>query len=59
MLKIGVHGVMDIATAQLHLRKSELRFFSGLNPPGSLSEIWDGESYNTYRNNKLPDRNST
>ena len=46
MFKIGVHGVMVIATAERHSRKSELRFFTGLNPAGIVSELWDCENFN-------------
>ena len=45
MFKIGVHGVIVIATAERHSRKSELRFFTGSNPAGSVSEEWDGENF--------------
>ena len=46
MFKIGVHGVMVIATAERHSIKSELRFFTGLNPAGIVSELWDCENFN-------------
>ena len=37
------HGVVVIITAQFHSTKSELRFCTGSNPAGGMSEICDGE----------------
>ena len=37
------HGVVVIATAQLHSTKPELRFCAGSNPVRGVSEICDGE----------------
>ena len=36
-------GVVDIATAQLHSTKPELKFCAGSNPAHGVSEIRDGE----------------
>ena len=41
--KLVRHGVVVIATAQLHSSKSELRFCAGSNPARVVSEIRDGE----------------
>ena len=35
------HGVVDIATAQLHSAKTNLRFFVGSNPARGMLEIRD------------------
>ena len=37
------HGVVVITTAQLHSTKPELRFCTGSNPAGGMSEICYGE----------------
>ena len=37
------HGVVVIATAQVHSTKPELRFCTGSNPARSVLEIRDGE----------------
>ena len=37
------HGVVVITTAQLHSTKSELRFWTGLSPASSVSEIHNVE----------------
>ena len=37
------HGVVVITTAQLHLTKSELRFYAVSNPACGVSEIRDDE----------------
>ena len=36
-------GVMAVTTAQLHLAKPELRFYTGSNPARGMSEIREGE----------------
>ena len=38
-----LHGVVVITTTQLHSTKPELKFCTGSNPAGGVSEIHDSE----------------